>query len=336
MRVGLARRFLDLRLGRARFSVGDVLPDGSTEEKHLLGNHRHLRAQRRQRIVARVPAVDQQPARRRIVEAKQQGNERGLAGAARSDQRDALSRSGGEIDAVEHLDAFARRIGEADAFKADIAVEARKRRRGVCGETDLHLTGFAEELAHALSRADGLLQLAVELGELAHRSGHERRVEDEAGEFAERDLTRLQQPRPRPQHEHDGAEQGEDDEGDEGRAQPGAAQGDLQEGGEPLLVAAEFVAFVGEGLHVDDALERLLHHGRGVGQLVLRFTRDGARLSPEEDGDDGQHRQADEHDARQLERRGGDERDAADQQRDLPEELREQRDQRVLDLGEIG
>ena len=68
-------------------------------------------------------------------------------------------------------------------------------------------TDAYEGSAH--DRADGFLHLTVQLGELAHRPGNKCRVEDKAGKVPKRDFSLLQQTRTGPEHQDDGAEQGE-------------------------------------------------------------------------------------------------------------------------------
>ena len=58
VRVGGAGRGLDLLRGGARRAVGDVAGDGVVEQHRLLRHDADLRAQRRQRHLADVAAVD--------------------------------------------------------------------------------------------------------------------------------------------------------------------------------------------------------------------------------------------------------------------------------------
>ena len=102
------------------------------------------------------------------------------------------------------------------------------------------------------------------------------------------------------------------------------------------MVPGEFVAFVGKRLHVHDALQGFLDNSSRIGEAILRFPGDLARFPAEHHGDHRQHWQADEHDARQLQRRDGNERDAADQKRGLAKKLRQDGDKRVLDLNQVG
>ncbi len=116
-----------------------------------------------------------------------------------------------------------------------------------------------------------LLELAVEIGELAHRPRDERGVKDKASHLPDGDASGLQQRRPGPQDHHDGTKQGEDDEGDEGPTQPGPMQGHFQIGIHAPAVTADFEGFIHEGLHVEDALQGLLHDDAGLRQFVLRL-----------------------------------------------------------------
>ena len=72
MGVGLPGGLFNFFRTRARFSVGDVFRDASAEQQHFLGHHGHLTAKFRELVVAGIPTVDQQPAARRVIQAKQQ------------------------------------------------------------------------------------------------------------------------------------------------------------------------------------------------------------------------------------------------------------------------
>ncbi len=92
MRVGAARGGFDFRLGRARFSVGDVLRDRAAEEQHFLRHERHLAAQFVQAVIGGGASIEKNAALLRIVEAQQERRDGRLARAARPDQRDDLAR----------------------------------------------------------------------------------------------------------------------------------------------------------------------------------------------------------------------------------------------------
>jgi hypothetical protein len=96
-------------------AVGDVGPDGVGEQERLLEHHAQLAAQvdqpqRRQRHPA-----EAQLALLRVVEARQEQPDRGLARTRRPDQRERLPRRHGEADPVEHR--LAARVAERDAVE---------------------------------------------------------------------------------------------------------------------------------------------------------------------------------------------------------------------------
>ena len=105
--------------------VGDVGAHGVVEEHRLLRHEADLLAQARERRVAHVDAVDQDRALGHVVEARQQVDERGLAGAARAHDRHHLARG-----APEARRAAARapsRVGVAEAHLAVLDPAAHPR-----------------------------------------------------------------------------------------------------------------------------------------------------------------------------------------------------------------
>ena len=86
-----------------------------------------------------------------------------------------------------------------------------------------------------------------------------------------REAPGLHERRAVPHDERDRAEDAEDDEGGQAGPPPHAAQHGLAIRIEPGAVALHFVAFVGEGLDVGDALEGFLDDRRALGEPVLRF-----------------------------------------------------------------
>ena len=102
------------------------------------------------------------------------------------------------------------------------------------------------------------------------------------------------------------------------------------------MITPEFVAFVRKRLHVHDALQGFLHDRRRIRKPILGFPGNPARHATKHHGHHGQQRKAHEHDARQFQRGEGDEGDAPNQECALADELRQDRDQRVLDLDQIG
>ena len=92
VRVGRLRSLDDLVHGGVELAVADVLLDRPREEQWLLEDDADLLAERGELDLAQVAAVEQHAARFRVVEAGDQADERRLAGAGRTDDRDARSR----------------------------------------------------------------------------------------------------------------------------------------------------------------------------------------------------------------------------------------------------
>ena len=91
LRMRELRRTLDLRVGRARASVADVVADRTVQQRGVLRHHRDLRAQALLRDVRDVLPVDQDASALEIEEAQQQVDQRRLAGARAADQPDLLA-----------------------------------------------------------------------------------------------------------------------------------------------------------------------------------------------------------------------------------------------------
>src|SRR5205823_12230320 len=77
-------------------SEGDVVLEGTREEETLLGDVAEPGAEVRERQLRHVALADEDGARRRLPEPREQQAERGLAGPGRSDERDRLA--GGDLE----------------------------------------------------------------------------------------------------------------------------------------------------------------------------------------------------------------------------------------------
>ena len=80
----------------------DVVGQRVGEEERLLRHEADRAAEDRERDVAHVDAVDEDGAARRIVQPREQADERRLAGAGRADERDGLPRLDAQRDVIEH------------------------------------------------------------------------------------------------------------------------------------------------------------------------------------------------------------------------------------------
>ena len=88
------------------------------------------------------------------------------------------------------------------------------------------------------------MDLAKELGGLAHGAGDERRVEDKASQLALGDGARGHEPRAKPKDDHDAAEEGYDEEGDKDRPPLGCADRRRKDARVGFLIAAQLESLV--------------------------------------------------------------------------------------------
>src|SRR5919107_776286 len=116
--VGVSRRPDDVIHARPEPPVEDVFGYGAREQQRFLQHDADLPAQRRERQLAKVDAVEQDAASRRVVESGKGAYEGGLAGTGRADKGDTLSRPRLERDVLECVDATL--IAEVDPFERDL------------------------------------------------------------------------------------------------------------------------------------------------------------------------------------------------------------------------
>jgi len=101
-------------------AVGDVVAHRVVEEDGLLRDLGNIAAQRAQREVAQVVAVDENAAAGNVEEARNQVGESGLACAAGAYQRQHFAGAQLKIDVVQNLVfALGGRVGKADVLKLD-------------------------------------------------------------------------------------------------------------------------------------------------------------------------------------------------------------------------
>ena len=103
MRVRRARRGFDLLVGRVEPAVAQVVGDRAGEEHRILQHDRDAfsRSDRTRYCRTSTPSISTRPDGR-VVEARNQADQRRLAGAGQADERDHLARLGLEGDVVEH------------------------------------------------------------------------------------------------------------------------------------------------------------------------------------------------------------------------------------------
>ena len=100
--LGSLKQFFGAGIGRAK---GQVFANGLAEEESLLRNHADIAAQNRQRIIAHRPAIDQQRAFGRFIEARNQIDERGFAAAGGANDGQARARGNVQRNIAQHLGA---------------------------------------------------------------------------------------------------------------------------------------------------------------------------------------------------------------------------------------
>src|SRR6266851_7186782 len=108
-----------LRLRRVRLRVEEVVADRGMEEEGVLEDHPDLAAQRFEREIANVVAVQPDGAELRIVETGQQVGDRGLAGTGRADQRRQLAGLDLEGNVFERR-AIIRAVAERHLVELDL------------------------------------------------------------------------------------------------------------------------------------------------------------------------------------------------------------------------
>src|SRR5207237_634264 len=113
--VGGVRGGDDLLPCGTRGGVGDVLRDAGRKQDRFLQHDGKRAAQVGELVVAQIHTVEQNAAGRGVVEAREQADQRGLAGSRRPDHAEAGSRLDRERDVAQ--DGSVRPIGERDALE---------------------------------------------------------------------------------------------------------------------------------------------------------------------------------------------------------------------------
>ena len=122
-----ARRFFHRLERKRRDGRRRCCCDGVIEQDGVLGDDGDLGAQRGDGQVADVVSVDEQPPAGDIEEARQQMDQRGLAGAAGADDGDHLARADLQIDVVQNLALVVfLPVAEMNMLEADALMEWRQ------------------------------------------------------------------------------------------------------------------------------------------------------------------------------------------------------------------
>src|SRR6266513_3666987 len=120
MGVGRLRRRDQVALARPRPGVSNVRGDAGREEHRILRYYRELAAQILKPEVAEVNAVEPDLTLCRVVEPREQADQRALAGAGRTRDPQAGTRLDVERDVVQYRTILA--VGEGDVAEGDGAV----------------------------------------------------------------------------------------------------------------------------------------------------------------------------------------------------------------------
>ena len=94
---------VNLLVGRGVDAQGDVFADAVAEEKSFLRHESDVFAQRCNRIVADGAAVDQNHSRLGVVDARDQADQSGLAGAGGPDDGQAAAGGNAQVHVVQNL-----------------------------------------------------------------------------------------------------------------------------------------------------------------------------------------------------------------------------------------
>ena len=151
----------------------DVVGDGAAEQEVLLRHHGDHAAELRLGQVAQRDAVDRDPPLQRVVEARQQPGDRGLARAGRAEQRDRLARR----DASDRTRAARpARPGTRTGRRRTAPRRASRRPARGAGSGGIGTDGSSSSTPdELLQRRGGALERVVELADSAIGSKNRRR-----------------------------------------------------------------------------------------------------------------------------------------------------------------
>ena len=136
------RRVGDARVvaGALHTADGDVLPRRHLVAHEVLKDDADLAVQLLERVLAQVPAVEQDLADGRVVKPRDQLDDSGLTLAVLADERDALARPQVEVEVAQH-GAVRARVGERHVAELEALADRRRRVKaaGVRVHGRLHL-----------------------------------------------------------------------------------------------------------------------------------------------------------------------------------------------------
>ena len=170
-----------LLVGGVQLAVADVVANGAVEQPRVLQHHAEQAAQIVAREIADVRAADLDAARLHVVEAHEQLDHGGLAGARGADQRDGLAFRHLGREVLDHR--LLRIVAEAHVVELHVALHVG----GTGGRMVGLLLGRVEELKDALGGRGHLLQHVGHLRELGDGLREVLHVLDERLDVAHRD-----------------------------------------------------------------------------------------------------------------------------------------------------
>ena len=169
----------------AHRAVGDIRRNGVIEQRHVLRHQGDLRAQRFQRQRRDVVAVDEQPSRRRLVEAWNQIDERRFAAAGAADQRDCFTGTDRHRD-IDQRFAFGGCVAQRHAIETDLAACSFEHDR-----PGVRLLFAVEQTENALGTCQSALNRRVDAGQRLQPLEQRQKRHEIRREHAEIELARL-------------------------------------------------------------------------------------------------------------------------------------------------
>ena len=165
---------------------GDVLARGQVVAHEILEDDADVPAQRLEVVVAQIVAVQHHVALVGIVEAREQLDQRGLAGAVLAHQRQHFAGAQREVE-VAHRPALGARVAEADVVEGEALADRLRERQRTGARAYLRLDLEEREEVVEIERLPGDVGKAdqetlEQRAQAAERSGEERQVADR--EFA--------------------------------------------------------------------------------------------------------------------------------------------------------
>lgn len=339
MGIGLARGGFDLVLGGvpAGAGVGDVFPDAAAEKDDILRDEGHTGAKLPERIAAGRLAIDKDLTGVRIKEAEEQVDDGGFTGAAGADEGDTQAGLGGEGDIFEDGNLRPGGISEADVLKLNPALKLKGGMLHDISRSDglVRLLGFAQHFLDTLRCAESFLEVGVELREGAKGATDEDGVKDEPGKITDAHRALIDEAGAKPDDNRDGAEESEDDEGNESSAVFGPLKSGGDEIREAIPIAAGLEILTGESFDRLNALQGLLNRDVRGGEAVLSEAGKLADLRADDDGDNDRRRQGGEHDEGELEIERQHENEPAGGGDELAQNHGHLTDERLLNEGDV-